>query len=130
MCLKVPKCEIFDPFFITSINPIWVGDLRTGEEKNLFPVLRKAVYGWECCKYWLRPIPGIKEGGVWVGAVNTGRDLFPVLGKAMCGWECCKYWLEPIFPVLGKAVYGWECCKYWLGPIPGTKKGGVWVGVL
>jgi hypothetical protein len=28
--LKVPKCEIFDPFF-TSINPIWVGDLRTGE---------------------------------------------------------------------------------------------------
>ncbi len=33
---------------------------------DLFPVLRKAVYGWECCKYWLGPIPGIKEGGVWV----------------------------------------------------------------
>ena len=32
--LKVPKCEIFDPFFFTPINPIWVGDLRTGE-KNL-----------------------------------------------------------------------------------------------
>jgi hypothetical protein len=31
--LKVPKCEIFDPFFFTSINPIWVGDLRTGEKK-------------------------------------------------------------------------------------------------
>jgi hypothetical protein len=28
--LKVPKCEIFDPFFITPINPIWIGDLRTG----------------------------------------------------------------------------------------------------
>jgi hypothetical protein len=28
--LKVPKCEIFDPFF-TSINSIWVGDLRPGE---------------------------------------------------------------------------------------------------
>jgi hypothetical protein len=33
--LKVPKCEIFDPFFFTPINPIWVGDLRTGE-KNIF----------------------------------------------------------------------------------------------
>ena len=22
--LKVPKCEIFDPFFFTPINPIWV----------------------------------------------------------------------------------------------------------
>jgi hypothetical protein len=32
--LKVPKCEIFDPFFFTSVNPIWVGDLRTGEKKN------------------------------------------------------------------------------------------------
>jgi hypothetical protein len=32
--LKVPKCEIFDPVFFTSINPIWVGDLRTGEKKN------------------------------------------------------------------------------------------------
>ncbi len=31
----MPKCEIFDSFFITSINPIWVGDLRTGEE-NFF----------------------------------------------------------------------------------------------
>jgi hypothetical protein len=31
--LKVPKCEIFDPFIFTSINPIWVGDLRTGEKK-------------------------------------------------------------------------------------------------
>ncbi len=39
--LKVPKCEIFDPFFITSINPIWVGDLRTGEEKKFFRRLRK-----------------------------------------------------------------------------------------
>jgi hypothetical protein len=29
--LKEPKCEIFDPFFFTPINPIWVGDLRTGE---------------------------------------------------------------------------------------------------
>ncbi len=28
--LKVPKCEIFDPFFFTPINPLWVGDLRTG----------------------------------------------------------------------------------------------------
>ena len=34
--LKVPKCEIFDPFFFTSVNPIWVGDLRTGEKKILF----------------------------------------------------------------------------------------------
>ncbi len=34
--LKVPKCEIFDPFFFTSINPIWVGDLRTGEKKFFF----------------------------------------------------------------------------------------------
>jgi hypothetical protein len=24
--LKVPKCEIFDPFFFTPINPIWVSD--------------------------------------------------------------------------------------------------------
>jgi hypothetical protein len=32
--LKVPKCEIFDPFFFTPINPIWVGDLRIGEKKN------------------------------------------------------------------------------------------------
>jgi hypothetical protein len=31
--LKVPN-EIFDPFFFTPINPIWVGDLRTGEKKN------------------------------------------------------------------------------------------------
>ncbi len=31
LALKVPKCEIFDPFFFTPINPIWVGDLRTGE---------------------------------------------------------------------------------------------------
>ncbi len=31
--LKVPKCEIFDPFFFTPIHPIWVGDLRTGEKK-------------------------------------------------------------------------------------------------
>ena len=31
-CLKVPKCEIFDPFFFTPINPIWVSDLRTGEK--------------------------------------------------------------------------------------------------
>jgi hypothetical protein len=34
--LKVPKCEIFDPFFFTSVNPIWVGDLRTGEKKKNF----------------------------------------------------------------------------------------------
>jgi hypothetical protein len=33
--LKVPKCEIFDPFFLTPINPIWVGDMRTGEKKKL-----------------------------------------------------------------------------------------------
>ena len=32
--LKVPKCEIFDPFFFTPINPILVGDLRTGEKKK------------------------------------------------------------------------------------------------
>ncbi len=30
----MPKCEIFDPFFFTPINPIRVGDLRTGEKKN------------------------------------------------------------------------------------------------
>ena len=34
--LKVPKCEIFDPFFFTPINPIWVGDLRTGGKKIFF----------------------------------------------------------------------------------------------
>jgi hypothetical protein len=34
--LKVPKCEIFDPFFFTPINPIWVGGLRTGEKKKIF----------------------------------------------------------------------------------------------
>ncbi len=34
--LKVPKCEIFDPFFFTPINPVWVGDLRTGEKKKFF----------------------------------------------------------------------------------------------
>ncbi len=34
--LKVPKFEIYDPFFFTSINPIWVGDLRTGEKKFFF----------------------------------------------------------------------------------------------
>ncbi len=33
--LKVPKCEIFDPFFLTPINCAWVGNLRTGEKKNL-----------------------------------------------------------------------------------------------
>jgi hypothetical protein len=27
----VPKFEIFDPFFFTSVNPKWVGDLRPGE---------------------------------------------------------------------------------------------------
>jgi hypothetical protein len=31
--LKVPKCENFYPFFFTPINPILVGDLRTGEKK-------------------------------------------------------------------------------------------------
>ncbi len=39
--LKVPKCEIFDPFFFTPINPIWVGDLRTGEIKKNFRRLRQ-----------------------------------------------------------------------------------------
>ena len=39
--LKVPKCEIFDPFFLTPINPIWVGDLRTGEKKKKFRRLRQ-----------------------------------------------------------------------------------------
>jgi hypothetical protein len=39
--LKVPKCEIFDPFFFTPINPIWVGDLRTGEQKIFFRRLRQ-----------------------------------------------------------------------------------------
>jgi hypothetical protein len=34
--LKVPKCEIFDPFFFTPINSIWVADLRTGEKKFFF----------------------------------------------------------------------------------------------
>ncbi len=34
--LKVPKCEIFDPFFVTPINLIWVGVLRTGEKICLF----------------------------------------------------------------------------------------------
>ncbi len=34
--LKVPKCQIFDPFFLTPINPIWVGDSRTGEKKFFF----------------------------------------------------------------------------------------------
>jgi hypothetical protein len=33
--LKVPKCEIFDPSFLTPINPIWVGELRTGEKKKI-----------------------------------------------------------------------------------------------
>ncbi len=40
-CLKVPKCEIFDPFFFTSVNPIWVGDLRTGENKIFVRRLRQ-----------------------------------------------------------------------------------------
>ncbi len=39
--LKVPKCEIFDPFFFTPINPIWVDDLRTGEENFFFRRLRE-----------------------------------------------------------------------------------------
>ncbi len=39
--LKVSKCEIFDPFFFTSINPIWVGDLRTGEFFIFFRRLRQ-----------------------------------------------------------------------------------------
>jgi len=39
--LKVPRCEILDPFFFTPINPIWVGDLRTGEQKNFFRRLRQ-----------------------------------------------------------------------------------------
>jgi hypothetical protein len=39
--LKVPKCEIFDPFFFTPINPIWVSDLRTGEKKNFVRRLRQ-----------------------------------------------------------------------------------------
>ncbi len=39
--LKVPKCEIFDPFFFTSVNPIWVGDLRTGEKKIFVRRLRQ-----------------------------------------------------------------------------------------
>jgi hypothetical protein len=37
----VPKCEIFDPFFFTSVNPIWVGDLRTGEKKIFVRRLRQ-----------------------------------------------------------------------------------------
>ncbi len=33
----MPKGEIFNPFFFTPvINPIWVGDLRTGEKKKNF----------------------------------------------------------------------------------------------
>ena len=39
--LKVPKCEIFDPFFFTSVNPIWVGDLSTGEKKIFVRRLRQ-----------------------------------------------------------------------------------------
>jgi hypothetical protein len=39
--LKVPKCEIFDPFFFTPINPIWVSDLRTGEKKIFVRRLRQ-----------------------------------------------------------------------------------------
>jgi hypothetical protein len=39
--LKVPKCEIFDPFFFTPVNPIWVGDFRTGEKKFFFRRLRQ-----------------------------------------------------------------------------------------
>ncbi len=35
LLLKVPRCEIFDPFF-TLINSIWVGDLRTGIFLNFF----------------------------------------------------------------------------------------------
>jgi hypothetical protein len=37
MFLRVPKCEVFVPFFLTPINLIWVGDLRTG---IVFVVLR------------------------------------------------------------------------------------------
>ncbi len=52
--LKVPKCEIFDPFFFTPINPIWVGDLRTGEKKFLFRRPRQIFCffyaGWACAK--------------------------------------------------------------------------------
>ncbi len=56
LLLKVPKCEIFDPFFLTSINPIWVGDLRTGEEKIFFRRLLQifAIFffcaSWACAK--------------------------------------------------------------------------------
>ncbi len=39
--LKVPKCEIFDPFFFTPINPIWVGDSRTGRKKIFCRRLRQ-----------------------------------------------------------------------------------------
>ncbi len=53
--LKVPKCEIFDLFF-TSINPLWVGDLRTGEKKNFSKTtadIRHFFFfyaGWACAK--------------------------------------------------------------------------------
>jgi hypothetical protein len=48
--LKVPKCEIFDPFFFTSVNPIWVGDLRTGEKKIFVRRLRQifAIFVFLC----------------------------------------------------------------------------------
>jgi hypothetical protein len=57
--LKVPKCEIFDQFFLAPINPIWVGDLRTGEKK--FFVEDHGRYlpfcffyaGWACAKNFL-----------------------------------------------------------------------------
>jgi hypothetical protein len=39
--LKVPKCEIFDQFFLTPINCAWVGNLRTGEKKFLGGRLRQ-----------------------------------------------------------------------------------------
>ncbi len=76
-CLKVPKCEIFDPFFFTSINPIWVGDLRTGEKKKcrrlrqIFAILFFCYAGWVCAK-------------------NLPTQAEPAQKNVYAGWACAK----------------------------------------
>ncbi len=49
--LKVPKCEIFDPFFLL-INSIWVADLRTGFFLRMLSVRKKeSTHKMRKCKY-------------------------------------------------------------------------------
>ncbi len=86
--LKLPKCEIFYPSFFTPINPIWVGDLRTGE-KNFF--LRR--YSPFCFFY-----------SGWTCAKNLPTQAEPALNIAYAGWACANNLPTQAEPALKKSI--------------------------